>query len=73
MSDEPILLTSNEAAAKLGLPSADRIRYLARKKLIPHRREGRYVKFTHQDLEDYAESIKVPATDMRRSNPRNRK
>ncbi|MGV3564205.1 MAG: helix-turn-helix domain-containing protein [Nocardioides sp.] len=52
-------LTAAEAAERLGTKEA-RIRALVKRGLIAHRRDGRFLRFTEADLEEYVEATKVP-------------
>lgn len=69
---EPRYLLPAEVAEMLRC-SVDRVRRMAQRGEIPHRKDGRFLKFTEKDVRDYIESTHIPAVDYRRSNPRNRK
>lgn len=59
---EPILLTPAEAADRLGMKES-RVRQLAQAGRLPHRRDGRFLRFTEHDLAVYVESIRVGSTN----------
>lgn len=71
MDDDGLLIPAEVAA--LLRTTTDRVRRMAQRGEIAHRRDGRFLKFTRQDVDDYIASTLVPAVDLRRSNPRNRK
>ena len=54
------LLYNKEQAAKiLGLPKVSSINWLVRKGTLPHRKVAGKIRFTHSDLLDFVESVKV--------------
>jgi excisionase family DNA binding protein len=59
-------------ARRLGR-SADWVRRAANRGDLPHHRDGRYLRFTEQDVEAYLTSIAVPAMSLGRSKPRQRR
>ena len=54
-----------EASKKLGV-SEITVRRLIKKKSIPHRRIGDRYLFTESDIENYLESVKIPAVSRQR-------
>lgn len=62
----------NEVAERLHM-SVDRVRRMAQRGEMPHHKDGRFLKFTEQNIADYIAATYVPAVDTRRSNPHNRK
>jgi len=54
----PMFMTAAEAARVSGIPASTLLN-LARRGEISMRRIGRSVRFTQQDLDDYAESVRV--------------
>ena len=66
------LLTPAQAAEHLGVPES-RIRRLAQQHEIGHRRLGRFLRFTTDDLDAYVTAIAVAPTrapGMERTRPR---
>lgn len=57
MDVEPLTMTTEQAAARLGV-TPDWLRRRAAAGLVPSRKIGAYRKFTEQDLIDYLESVR---------------
>lgn len=66
------LLTAAEAAPLLGVTEA-RIRKMAQRREIGHRKDGRFLRFTQADLDDYVASTAVPRAGLVTTRPRARK
>lgn len=65
----PRLLKVADVAEQLQC-SPGRIRAMANRGDLSHRRDGRFLRFTQEDVDRYIESTLVPGTDYRRSKPR---
>lgn len=69
MSDFPELMTTAEAAEKLGR-SEDWLAKAARDGVVPSRKVGQKRRFLDQDLLDYLESVRQGIRDPYARNPR---
>lgn len=60
---EPLTMTTEQAAARLGV-TTDWLRRRAAAGVVPSRKVGLYRRFTEQDLVDYLDSVREgPATN----------
>ena len=63
MSLEPILLKT-EDVAKLLQRTPEHVRRLVRGGKLAYRQDGRALRFLREDVDEYLESVKVPAVGL---------